>query len=164
MAVSFPFLGVRESAINRAEGLRQSKILASEAMQIEQVNKARGKSAQQCYYTHTQCAAEMSFGVWLWVWLWVWSDIRGWAAPGGTARVRPLPTSCDPRRSSCHFGQGDGPRPVSEDPWTGNWRAGVYPLKETSGQAMCLTLWCNPWKWRTFLFAARVQGSIPVGG
>ena len=37
-------LGVRESAINRAEGLRQSKILASEAMRIEQVNKAKGKS------------------------------------------------------------------------------------------------------------------------
>ena len=34
--------GVRESAINRAEGLRQSKILASEAMRIEQVNKAKG--------------------------------------------------------------------------------------------------------------------------
>ncbi len=39
----FPCVGVRESAINRAEGLRQSKILASEAMQIEQVNKARGE-------------------------------------------------------------------------------------------------------------------------
>ena len=37
-------LGVREAAINRAEGLRQSKILASEAMRIEQVNKAKGKA------------------------------------------------------------------------------------------------------------------------
>lgn len=36
-------LGARESAINRAEGLRQSKILASEAMRIEQVNKAKGR-------------------------------------------------------------------------------------------------------------------------
>ena len=35
-------LGVRESAINRAMGIRQSKILASEAMRIEQVNKAKG--------------------------------------------------------------------------------------------------------------------------
>ena len=35
-------LGARESAINRAEGLRQSKILASEAMRIEQINKAKG--------------------------------------------------------------------------------------------------------------------------
>ena len=35
-------LGVRESAINRAEGLRQSTILASEALRIEQINKAKG--------------------------------------------------------------------------------------------------------------------------
>lgn len=35
-------IGVRESAINRAEGIRQSKILASEAMRIEQVNIAKG--------------------------------------------------------------------------------------------------------------------------
>lgn len=35
--------GVRESAINRAEGIRQSKILASEAMRIEEVNKAKGQ-------------------------------------------------------------------------------------------------------------------------
>ena len=36
-------LGARESAINRAEGLRQSKILASEAVRIEQLNKAKGQ-------------------------------------------------------------------------------------------------------------------------
>ena len=35
--------GARESAINRAEGLRQSKILASEAVRIEQLNKAKGQ-------------------------------------------------------------------------------------------------------------------------
>jgi len=44
--------GVRESAINRAQGLRQSKILASEALQIEQINKAKGerdRSLSQSY-------------------------------------------------------------------------------------------------------------------
>lgn len=35
--------GARESAINRAEGLRQSKILASEAVRVEQINKAKGQ-------------------------------------------------------------------------------------------------------------------------
>ena len=35
--------GDRESAINRAEGLRQSTILASEAVRIEQINKAKGQ-------------------------------------------------------------------------------------------------------------------------
>ena len=43
---------MRESAINRAQGLRQSKILASEAMQIEQINKAKGerdRSLSQSY-------------------------------------------------------------------------------------------------------------------
>ena len=34
--------GARESAINRAQGLRASKILASEAVKIEQINKAKG--------------------------------------------------------------------------------------------------------------------------
>ena len=37
------YSGARESAINRAEGLRQSKILASEAVRIEQINKAKGQ-------------------------------------------------------------------------------------------------------------------------
>ena len=37
--------GIRESAINRAEGLRQSKILASEAVRIEQVNQAQGEAS-----------------------------------------------------------------------------------------------------------------------
>ncbi len=35
-------LGIRDSAINRAEGLRQSKILASEAFRIQQINEAKG--------------------------------------------------------------------------------------------------------------------------
>lgn len=34
--------GVRESAINRAEGLKQSTILSSEAVRIEQINRAKG--------------------------------------------------------------------------------------------------------------------------
>ena len=37
--------GAKQSAINRAEGLRQSKILASEAVRIEQINKAKGEAA-----------------------------------------------------------------------------------------------------------------------
>ena len=41
-----PLSGARESAINRAEGLRQSKILASEAVRIEQLNKAKGNLLQ----------------------------------------------------------------------------------------------------------------------
>lgn len=48
---------MRESAINRAQGLRQSKILASEAVQIEQINKAKGEkncasscSSQSIFY------------------------------------------------------------------------------------------------------------------
>ena len=35
--------GARESAINRAEGLRQSKILTSEAEKIQQINRAQGE-------------------------------------------------------------------------------------------------------------------------
>jgi regulator of protease activity HflC (stomatin/prohibitin superfamily) len=35
-------LGDRASAINRAEGHRQSTILASEAVQMEQINQAKG--------------------------------------------------------------------------------------------------------------------------
>ena len=35
--------GARESAINRAEGLRQSKILTSEADKIQQINRAQGE-------------------------------------------------------------------------------------------------------------------------
>lgn len=38
-------VGIRESAVNRAEGLRQSKILASEAVRIEQVNQAKGEAS-----------------------------------------------------------------------------------------------------------------------
>ena len=50
-------VGARESAINRAEGLRQSKILASEAMRIEQVNMAKGECHliplyTWCVYVH----------------------------------------------------------------------------------------------------------------
>jgi regulator of protease activity HflC (stomatin/prohibitin superfamily) len=37
--------GIRESAVNRAQGLRQSKILASEAVRIEQVNQAKGEAS-----------------------------------------------------------------------------------------------------------------------
>lgn len=37
--------GIRYSAVNRAEGLRQSKILASEAVRIEQVNQAKGEAS-----------------------------------------------------------------------------------------------------------------------
>ena len=47
-------VGARESAINRAEGLRQSKILASEAMRIEQVNMAKGECT---HTTHTHAHA-----------------------------------------------------------------------------------------------------------
>jgi hypothetical protein len=36
--------GIRESEINVAEGKKQSKILASEAWKMEQVNTASGKS------------------------------------------------------------------------------------------------------------------------
>ena len=38
-------VGIRESVINRAEGLRQSKILASEAVRIEQINQAKGEAS-----------------------------------------------------------------------------------------------------------------------
>ena len=38
-------VGIRESTVNRAEGLRQSKILASEAVRIEQVNQAKGEAS-----------------------------------------------------------------------------------------------------------------------
>ncbi len=37
-------LGHKQSAINKAEGLRQSTILASEAVRIEQVNQAKGEA------------------------------------------------------------------------------------------------------------------------
>ena len=39
---SFDSPGDRASAINRAEGQRQSVILASEAVKMEQINKAKG--------------------------------------------------------------------------------------------------------------------------
>ena len=39
-------VGARESAINRAEGLRQSKILTSEAEKIQQINRAQGEVVQ----------------------------------------------------------------------------------------------------------------------
>ena len=42
---SWPLVsGAREAAINRAEGLRQSKILTSEAEKIQQINIAQGDS------------------------------------------------------------------------------------------------------------------------
>ena len=47
---------MRESAINRAQGLRQSKILASEAVQIEQINKAKGE--KNC---DASCSSESIF-------------------------------------------------------------------------------------------------------
>ena len=37
--------GIRESAVNRAQGLRQSKILTSEAVRIEQINQAKGEAS-----------------------------------------------------------------------------------------------------------------------
>ena len=42
LLVSFP-KGARESAINKAEGVRQSKILTSEADKIQQINQAQGQ-------------------------------------------------------------------------------------------------------------------------
>ena len=57
-ALTSSLSGVRESAINRAQGLRQSKILASEAVQIEQVNKAKGKNcAAFCLSPTTKLAS-----------------------------------------------------------------------------------------------------------
>ena len=57
-ALTASLSGVRESAINRAQGLRQSKILASEAVQIEQVNKAKGKNcAAFCLSPTTKLAS-----------------------------------------------------------------------------------------------------------
>ena len=41
--VHVTFIGERESAINVAEGKKQSQILASEAFKMEQINKAMGK-------------------------------------------------------------------------------------------------------------------------
>ena len=45
MRVCCDMAGIRESAVNRAEGLRQSKILASEAVRIEQINQAKGEAS-----------------------------------------------------------------------------------------------------------------------
>ena len=45
MVCIYVLLGIRESTVNRAQGLRQSKILASEAVRIEQVNQAKGEAS-----------------------------------------------------------------------------------------------------------------------
>ena len=37
-------LGLREASINKAEGEKKSKILVSEANQLEQINRARGEA------------------------------------------------------------------------------------------------------------------------
>ena len=60
LVLTSPLSGVRESAINRAQGLRQSKILASEAVQIEQVNKAKGK--KNCAASCLSSAAKLASG------------------------------------------------------------------------------------------------------
>ena len=41
-------IGTRQGAINVAEGTKQSVILASEAVQAEQINKASGKRRVEC--------------------------------------------------------------------------------------------------------------------
>ena len=61
LVLTSPLSGVRESAINRAQGLRQSKILASEAVQIEQVNKAKGK--KNCAASCLSSAAKLASGI-----------------------------------------------------------------------------------------------------
>jgi len=43
----YQYIGTRQGAINVAEGSKQSVILASEAVQAEQINKASGKNVKK---------------------------------------------------------------------------------------------------------------------
>lgn len=44
IAKSSLYIGLREASINKAEGEKRSKILVSEANQLEQINKAQGEA------------------------------------------------------------------------------------------------------------------------
>ena len=55
-------LGMRESAVNRAEGLRQSKILTSEAVRIEQVNQAKGEASAILARATARASALLTLG------------------------------------------------------------------------------------------------------